>query len=47
MKPPAAEKRTNSRHIFVPLSGDEPARLVCAALLLASLATLFRIVSIW
>jgi hypothetical protein len=47
MKPSPAEKRPNSRHIFVPLSADEPVRLVCAALLLASLAALFRIVSIW
>jgi hypothetical protein len=45
MKPSPTEKR--SRHIFVPLSGDEPARLVCAALILASLAALFRIASIW
>lgn len=51
MKPSPAEKRTNSKSgfaaIFVPLSGDEPTRLVCAALVLASLAALFRIASIW
>ncbi len=47
MKQPSAEKRPNSRSIFVPLSADEPVRLICAALLLASLAALFRIVSIW
>ncbi|MBX9821506.1 MAG: hypothetical protein K2Y19_12780 [Afipia birgiae] len=47
MKPSPAEKHTNSRSILTPLSGDEPARLVCAALVLASLAALFRIASIW
>jgi hypothetical protein len=47
MKPPAAEKHANSKPIFVPLSGGEPVRLVCAALVLASLAALFRIASIW
>jgi hypothetical protein len=47
MKPPPAGKRANARSIFVPLSGDEAARLVCAALILASLAALFRIASIW
>jgi hypothetical protein len=47
MKPSPAEKRANSGSIFAPHSGDDPVRLVCAALVLALLAALFRIVSIW
>lgn len=33
--------------MFMTLSVDEPIRLVCAALVLALFAVLFRIVSIW
>jgi hypothetical protein len=47
MKQPDAEKHMHSAGIFVPLSGGEAVRTVCAALVLASLAALFRIVSIW
>ena len=47
MKPSPAEKRTNFGHLFMSLSRDEPTRLVCAALVLALFAVLFRIASIW
>jgi hypothetical protein len=47
MKQPDAEKRLHSVGIFVLLSGGEAVRTVCAALVLASLAALFRIASIW
>lgn len=47
MKPSSAEKRPNFGHLFVSLSREEPIRLVCAGLVLACLAALFRIVSIW
>jgi hypothetical protein len=51
MKPFSAEQRSKSRPaatpMFTPLSGVEPIRLVCAALVLALLAVLFRIASIW
>ncbi|WP_192818018.1 MULTISPECIES: hypothetical protein [unclassified Afipia] len=47
MKPSSAEKRSNFGHLFVSLSREEPIRLVCAGLVLACLAALFRIVSIW
>ncbi len=45
MKQPDAEKRIQSADIFVSLSGGNA--VVCAALILALLATWFRIVSIW
>jgi hypothetical protein len=44
---PDAEKRTHPAGIFVSLSGGDAAPTLCAALILASLAVLFRIVSIW
>jgi hypothetical protein len=51
MKPFSADPRRNPKpaaaSLFAPLSGPEPLRLVCAALVLALLAVLFRIVSIW
>lgn len=47
MKPFPAEPRRNPKPAAASLSGSEPVRLVCAALILASLAALFRIVSIW
>ncbi|EGP08898.1 hypothetical protein CSIRO_1470 [Bradyrhizobiaceae bacterium SG-6C] len=50
MKPFPAEPRQNPKpaaSLFASLSGPEPVRLVCAALSLALLAVLFRIVSIW
>jgi len=47
MKPFPAEPRRNPKPAAASLSGPEPVRLVCAALILASLAALFRIVSIW
>lgn len=47
MKQPDAEKPIHSNGFFVSLSGGDAVRTVCAALILASLATWFRIVSIW
>ncbi|MCF2525264.1 hypothetical protein [Bradyrhizobium sp. G127] len=47
MKQPTAEKRMHSASMFVSLSGGDAVRTVCAALILASLAALFRIASIW
>lgn len=47
MKQSDAEKPIHSVGFFVSLSGGDAVRTVCAALILASLATWFRIVSIW
>jgi hypothetical protein len=43
----ATQKRLMFMRASMSPSGDTPARIVCAALILASLAVLFRIVSIW
>ena len=47
MTQPDARKHLTSPGMFVSLSGGDATRVVCAALMLAWLAALFRIVSIW
>lgn len=47
MKQIDVQKPQRSADMFVSLSGRDATPAVCAALILASLAVLFRIVSIW
>lgn len=47
MKQFNASRTSRPASPFVRLSGGDAVRLVCAALILASLAAWFRIVSIW
>ena len=47
MNQPNSQGNTRFADIFVSLSGRSSALIVCAALILASITVLFRIVSIW